>query len=235
MRAMMAIVLLCLLASCGGSSENIDTTGNPEVPVDSTETVVENPEAGAEVREYSTIEDYARITSREQLVTEFGSDNLVDGESWYAEGSVRFDHTVLTDPVNGQIVKYLWKEDGNTLSAIEVCYYIFDEDYSILGRQEVPSECGVSTGMSLQDLREWNGGDFDFFGFRWDYEGAILVEDGSRISECPVLIKLSLYLEVEDPDEYSALWSDQVFNTADDAVQGAPILIDKLTYYPDRN
>ena len=145
---------------------------------------------------------------------------------------MKFDNTVLTNPENGQVIKYLWKEDGNTLNYVEVNYYIFDEHFSIQRTQVISCECGVSTGMSLQDLREWNGADFSFFGFGWDYEGGIFEVEGTRIAECPIQFKLSFDLEIEIPEEYRGMYSDQVFNTADDITQGAPVLIDMLTYRP---
>ena len=230
-----AIILgLCglYLFSCGGDTANMEENSDSEVPVetiDSSETSAE--EETTEVL-YSTVEDYCQITSKDQLVSQFGEENLIDGESLYAEGTVRLENSVLTNPENGQVIKYLWEEDGNTLSLLEASYYLFDEDYSILGTQVISSECGVSTGMSLQELREWNGADFDFFGFGWDYEGGIFEDSGSKIAECSVHIKLSFDLEIEIPEEYLGMYSDQLFNTADEITQGAPALINLLTYYP---
>jgi hypothetical protein len=232
MKALVVISSMCLLVSCGGDSESTEELSDSGRPVESVETAeIEPAEETLEIP-YSTVEEYGRITSKEELISQFGEENLVDGESWYAEGTVRFDNSVLTNPENGQVVKYVWEDDGNTLNHVEVGYYIFDEDYSILGTQVVFSECGVSTGMSLEALREWNCADFDFFGFGWDYEGGILEEEGTRIADCPVQIKLSFDLEADIPAEYMGMYSDQVFNTADDIAQGAPVLIDKLTYRP---
>lgn len=235
MKTALAFTLLSLLIACGGDSESTEVVSEPEIQAESTGTAENAP--GEEIRagSFSTIEDYALITSREQLISEFGEENLVDGESWYAEGTVKLANTVLTNPENGQVIKYLWAEDGCTLNFLEANYYLFDEVYSILGSQVVSSECGVSTGMSIQELREWNGADFSFFGFGWDYEGGIFQEEGTRIAECPVLIKLSFDLEIEVPGEYRGMYSDQVFNTADCIDQGTPVLIDRLTYYPAEN
>jgi hypothetical protein len=224
--------LSLLLFSCGGDADSAEVNSDSETAVDIADSTEDTP--GEEIADnlYSTVEDYGLVTSKEQLISEFGEENLIDGESWYAEGTVRIENTVLTNPENGQVVKYLWEEDGNTLNYLEVNYYIFDEDYSIQGTQAVASECGVSTGMSLHDLREWNGADFEFFGFGWDYEGGILDDEGSRIAECPFQIKLSFDLELDLPEEYYGLYGDQVFNTADEIAQGAPVLVDMLTYYP---
>ncbi|MCD4776470.1 MAG: hypothetical protein K8S15_10545 [Candidatus Aegiribacteria sp.] len=231
--AVVIAFLSLFLFSCGGDAENTEMNNDSEMTVeiiDSTENMLEE-----EIIKglYFTIEDYGQITSKEQLISEFGEENLVDGQSWYAEGTVMFDNTVLTNPENGQVIRYLWEEDGNTLSFLEANYYIFDEVYSIKGTQVISSECGVSTGMSLQDFKEWNGADFDFFGFAWDYAGAIVEGEGTRIAECPIKFNLSLDLEVDVHEEYggSVMFSDHLFNTADEIIQGAPILIDELTYY----
>jgi len=222
---------MCLF-SCGGDASNTEENIDSDMTVNTVDSTENSNDEEIIDDLYSTIEDYGQISSKEHLISEFGEENLIDGVSWYAEGTVSFDNTVLTNPENGQVIKYLWDEDGNTLSFLEVNYYIFDEDYSILSTQVVSSEYGVSTGMSLQDLREWNEADFDFLGFGWDYEGGILEGEGSQIAECPLQIKLSFNLEIDIPEEYFGMYGDQVFNTADEIAQGAPVLVDLMTYYP---
>lgn len=182
---------------------------------------------------FSAIEDYGTIADKEMLTAMFGEEFLVHGESWYAEGTVRLENTMLTDPDNGWMIRFLWENDGRALGHLEADYYIYDEYYSIIGTQEVSSECGVHTGMSLFELREWNGGDFSFTGFGWDYGGAIMPEAGSRLAECPVLIELSFELEAEVPERYFGLYGDVQISTGDDQVQEAPVLVSRLTFYPE--
>ena len=229
-------LLSLLLFSCGGDTDiEADNVIVDEVAVE--EGVVEDqidPTIEDEVIEnvYSTVEDYAQIASKEQLVSEFEEENLVDGESWYAEGTVRIESTLLTNPENGHVINYLWEEDGSTLSFIEANYYLMDEDYFIHGTQVIPSESGLSTGMNLDELVEWNGDDFSFYGFGWDYEGGIFADSASRFAGCPVQVKLTFDLEIEIPEEYRGMYSDGIFNTADDIAQDAPVLLDILTYWP---
>ncbi len=223
------------LFSCGGET---DTEIN-SVIVDDDVAVGEVVEGQAEPTiedeaietVYSTVEDYAQIVSKEQLVSEFGEENLVDGESWYAEGTVRVENTLLTNPDNGHVINYLWEEDGSTLSFLEANYYLMDEDYFIHGTQVIPSESGLSTGMTLDELVEWNGDDFSFYGFGWDYEGGIFADSSSEFAVCPLDVKLSFDLEIEIPEEYRSMYSDRVFNTSDDVAQGAPVLLHILTYW----
>ena len=231
MKAVTILALLALLMSCGGEAEQAEAPVDHETTIALPDTAMTEPVEEAPEISYTTIEDYGRIAGREQLITEFGEENLVDGESWYAEGTVRIEHTELTDPENGHVIRYLWEEDGKTLSSLEVDYYLFDQDFSILGTQTVESDCGVYTGMPLEELKKWNGADFNFYGFGWDYEGGIFRDD-TRFADTPVIIKLSFDLETEIPDEYRGMYSDGVFSTADDIAQGAPVLVDRLTYYP---
>ncbi len=230
--AVIIIFLSLFLFSCGGDAENTEENNDSELTVDTIDSTENIPEEEIIEDLFSTVEDYGQITTKEQLVSEFGEEHLVDGESWYAEGTVKFDNTVLTNPENRQVIKYLWKEDGITLNHIEVNYYLFDQHFAVLGTQVVSSECGVRTGMSLQDLREWNGADFSFFGFGWDYAGGIFEEEGTRIAECPIQLNLSFDLEIQIPEEYRGMYSDQVFITSDEIAQGAPVLVDMLTYRP---
>ncbi len=218
------------LFSCGENAESTEENIDFELTVDTIDSTDNIPEEEITDGLYSIVEDYGQITTKEQLISEFGDEHLVDGESWYAEGTVKFDNTVLTNPENGQVIKYLWKEDGVSLNHIEVNYYLFDRDFAVLGTQVISSECGVSTGMSLQDLREWNGADFNFSGFGWDYEGGIYEEEGTRIAECPIQFHLSFDLEIQVPEEYRGMYSDQMFSTSDEITQGAPVLVDMLTY-----
>jgi len=227
-----------LLFSCGGETDTeVDTVVVEddvvieEVVEEEIEPVIEEEVEIIEIT-YSTLEDYGQIASKEQLVSAFGEENLVHGESWYAEGTVRVENTLLTNPDNGHVINYLWEEDGSTLSFLEANYYLMDEDYFIHGTQVIPSESGLSTGMTLDELVEWNGDDFSFYGFGWDYEGGIFADSASRFADCPVQVKLTFDLEIEIPDAYRGMYSDGIFNTADDITQGAPVLLDILTYLP---
>ncbi len=218
------------LASCGAEEEQgHDNVSEQEVEqIDSSETdIISETE-----KEYISIEDYATLRTKEDLISAFGEENLVDGESWFGEGTVKYDHSVLTNPNNGHEIKYIFKDDDpNAVSFIEARLYLWSEDYEVISTQKIETECGVYTGMALTDLREWNGDDFGFSGFGWDYEGGIFEKEGSKIADCPVTIKLSFDMEVKTTSEDMVLFGDMELNTADDNVQDAPIVVDMLTYY----
>jgi len=235
MKALAVMAVISLLVSCGGETDTTETADGSNIHADSAGTAAPEPEEVEEQEPYSTLEDYSGIATRELLIEEFEQENLEHGESWYAEGTVSFQHSELTDPENGYVIRYLWEEDGNTLNSIEIDYRVFDDDYNVLNTQEVYSECGLYTGMPLEELREWNGGDFDFHGFKWDYEGAVIAEEGSKLFECVPRVELILLDDdARDPYRFQELWGDRRFNTADDAVQGAPIFVGRMYYTPSQ-
>lgn len=235
-----AVVLLGLI-SCGEGKnvediekefkvENTDhgnnTSTNSEQTTEDLGKVI-NYEAGT----FEFFEDYGALTTKTALYGMFGKENLVDGISYYAEGTVEFQHTILTDPVNGNVYKYVWNEsDNETLNFIETNLFIWDENYEITDVQLIQSRSGVYTGMTLKELYEWNNSqDFTFYGFGWDYEGNIAVEKGSVMASSGVDIKLAL--ENYSGENINSLLGDVELSTKDKGIFDAPIVVDQLSYY----
>lgn len=229
-------IISLLIFSCKTNTEKIETpdkTDDLENSIVKDQDVSEPEEVTEEPKElvFNTIEDYAQLTSKEELINTFGKENIKNGTSWYAEGTVQMKHSIITNPKNKQIVKYLWDEENpKKLNSIEVGYFDYNENYEIQGTQKVLSNCGFYTGMPINDLRKWNGADFNFSGFGWDYEGGVLAMPKSRLSTCPVTIKLGL--ENHDySEEFNELYGDQELSTSNELVKKAPIVIDRLYYY----
>ena len=225
------ILLVSTLVACTSNekAEAESTEYNKEeVAIDST-TVYDSLNKRKEI-EYVFIEDYAALTTKPEIIQTFGKENVVDGSSWYAEGTIELKHTVVTNPKNDQIIKYVWnEEDPKKLNSIEACYYDWTEDYEIRKTQKIESKSGVFTGMPINLLRDWNQADFTFSGFSWDYEGGIFAKEGSRIAKCPVRMKLGLVFEGAQ-GELDALMGDIELSTKNELVKKAPIIVERLYY-----
>lgn len=183
--------------------------------------------------EFNTIEDYAKLRTKEEIIETFGKENITHGSSWFAEGTVEMKHTMVINPKTKHKVKYLWSEtNSKKLSSIEISYFDWNEDYEVVGTQKVLSACGFYTGMPINELRKWNGADFKFSGFGWDYEGGVFAMPKSRLSTCPVTIKLGLKMD-DNINLAEGLYGDQELSTSDPNVQKAPIVIDRMYYYID--
>ncbi|MCB9255541.1 MAG: hypothetical protein H6579_00255 [Chitinophagales bacterium] len=179
-----------------------------------------------EADDFTYLEDYLSIKNRSDLLALFGEEAVADDTSWYAEGSEMFLSSQLENPQNKQVISFVWGENMELLF-IEAPFAIYDEDYIQIREQRIESSSGLFTGMSLNELREWNEDEFEFYGFSWDYEGTIVADAASKIMQCPVSFNLSLsYDSYTGGDE---LTGDVLLKSEDSIVQAAPIYIDQLT------
>ena len=234
---MQKIILVALIPflifGCKNASDEkdeIDITNNIDKSVFEEVEVEDIPEPPKELI-FNTIEDYALLTTKEELIATFGKENVKNGSSWYAEGTVELKHSIITNPKNKHIIKYLWDErNPKKLSSLEVCYFDWNEDFEVKGTQKIMSACGFYTGMPINDLRKWNGADFNFSGFGWDYEGGVSVMPKSRLSTCPVSIKLGVK-SMESMEAFDELYGDQLFNTSNELVKKAPIIVERIYYH----
>lgn len=233
MKKFIAIGLVFSLVSCGGAEETEQTEDvlSEDVLTDSleTDTLVEIEEATAT---FEYFEDYAQFETKLELYEAFGEENIKDDIAWYAEGTVRRECSYLTNPDNGDYIKFVFEEENpEKLSFIEAHAHIYDEDFNSTGTQKINTKCGVFTGMTLNELRDWNEAEFEFSGFGWDYSGGIMAKEGSKINECPVGMNLDYDYTDEDQELYSSLLGDIIFKSDNENAVRAPIFIGALTYY----
>ncbi|MCB9195209.1 MAG: hypothetical protein H6598_03205 [Flavobacteriales bacterium] len=233
-------IVLFSVSSCGDQGKTADdieqeyskkqeTYNNSEQLTEGLDEHAQSESTPLEQFEY--LEDFATIKTKSKLYEIFGSENLSDGSQWFAEGTVEFQTTTLTDPNTLNVYVYNWSQDDNeTLDFIEGAAIIWDENYEVARRQVIMSKEGIFTGMSLKDLHAWNNNeDFIFFGFGWDYEGGIALEKGTKLGDTKVQIKLALD-DYQDPNN-SHLLGDLELNTADEGMLQSPIIVDRLTIY----
>ena len=237
MKKIYTLLALCaLMASCQS-----ETSTDAKEPKINTETdsvsvlkdtlVLEEPEA--EVADFTKIEHYAALDTKAKLVENFGKENIKDGSTWYGEGSTELKHSVLTNPSNGHIVKYVWKEENPTqLSFIEIFGILRNKDYEAIGTQKIGSECGIFTGMTLKEMRDWNGEDFEFSGFGWDFGGMVRYTEESNFAKCNLSLRLEIKFE-EGKNQYDALYGDTDLFADATIKLGAPITLDQLTLFVD--
>jgi len=220
------VLFLSLLISACGNDASVDnndvSTTDSTIVVDDNDTNIDD----ATVQDgFNTIDDYTIFSSKDDLIAEFGQNNLVDGVQYYAEGTVVIESTTLTNPQNNQVIIFEWDDDDN-LSSVVANYAIYDENYQQIGTQKIETNDGLFLGMSLSELRTWNGEDFSFSGFGWDYGGAIFVKDGSKISNS----NFGIVLDILDYDFDYAL-GDIELNADDENLEDAGIYVSILVYY----
>ncbi|MGB1248589.1 MAG: hypothetical protein ACPG4Z_06865 [Chitinophagales bacterium] len=165
-----------------------------------------------DVDETIYFEDYAQYNTRKLLFNQFDSEYIKDDTTWYAEGTEMYLRSTLTNPIDNNVIRFLWKQNNaEKLEFIETDHTLYNEEWEIERTQNVMTKTGIYLGMTLFELRDWNGAEFDFLGFGWDYEGSIMAEENSKLSNNNVQARLSISYDSYD-DDYMG---DILFNTKD--------------------
>lgn len=228
-------VLVLGLIACGEShdpeSESVEEIIITDpIDVKTVEVVEDNVEAKID---FSKFDHYATILTKNDLIAKFGEENLEDRTVWYAEGTVERQSTILTNPDNGHVVKYVWaEEDNSTTSWIEATHYLWNEAFSIEGTQTLETENGLKLGMSLAELREWNEADFKFSGFGWDYAGGVFAEKGSNLADSKVQVNL-MNDQVASNEGFDFMIGDVELHADDEKLIDAPVLVEQFSLYID--
>lgn len=223
-----------IMVGCTGisSDENLETENHDTAVIVSDDTLTVE---AASLPTFLYLEDYATITNKADLYQQFGEEYIVEDTAWYGEGTLMLMASVLSDPNTGYTIRYIWQEEHpNELEMVEAYYQIYDNDYNVKGKQMVPSESGLQTGMSIVDLEKWNGAPFEFSGFGWDYGGGVFAERGSKLASCRVGITLDFDYEA-DYEGMDELYGDIELMSNNPTVKGAPIFINYLNFYPESN
>ncbi|NVK66564.1 MAG: hypothetical protein HWE22_18370 [Flavobacteriales bacterium] len=233
-----ASALLLSASSCSNSTDQNTTDEKKSGTIENTtsdKNEVDNPdEPSAQVTKLELsafkFDDYITLTTPEQIKARFdGEDEVEHGTSLYQEGTVEYDHTIVTNPATTHEVKYLWDDKGD-LSFVEANYIKYDENFDEKGIQMLGTESGVYLGMPLEELVEWNGQDFDFYGFGWDYGGGIKREKGTKLTDSKYVIRLDMRYKEGMP---SAIMGDILLNSSNELLKDQEIFVSNISYYLD--
>jgi len=151
---------------------------------------------------------------------------LKDDINYYAEGTVEMQVTILTNPENQDIITYVWDENFKT-NSVEASYFIYDDEYNVTGTQKIETNKGLFLGMSLSELRDWNGADFKFSGFGWDYGGSIFADQESKIGKS----NITLYLQSTSDQTPSFALGDVELNADNPRLKEAKVIVSSFDLY----
>ncbi|MEM1290288.1 MAG: hypothetical protein AAGH67_02255 [Cyanobacteria bacterium P01_H01_bin.162] len=163
------------------------------------------------------------VTSRADLATLYGDAVLSDTEVPVGEGFTEPGTTVNADtPAAFSIV---WA-DSSRSQAVTV------RDF---GPAWQTSE-GLRVGMPLTELQSVLG-DFDLYGFGWDYGGTVVLE-GSNLSDYDGLIVLRLLPAQVDtfqqqPEAFQALAGDRLISSDNPYLPSLDLVVDEMIVYLD--
>lgn len=127
------------------------------------------------------VEDFSQFNSHEDLVARFGEKEVVKGERYIEEGTVKVLVSIVFPESNHPLTVF-WKEGQKLykdIQSVEVSKMIYDKEFNIhLAEDDYwKFKNGLKIGMTIQELQKLNGGVFKFFGLGWDYGGSVFAEN----------------------------------------------------------
>lgn len=130
-----------------------------------------------EVEAEPCLSSFLEYTSKEELVKEFGEENVESSVQWFEEGTVKKEVAILYKETNKEI-SFVWDSLVSTIS--------------ISGNNSHWStKCGISLGMSLKELEQKLGGEVQFYGFAWDQSGYVKLDTCIQASKTHIYMSLA--------------------------------------------
>lgn len=120
----------------------------------------------ADSAEKFQLENLSKVISRDNIDEIYPDANLAEGTDLFEEGSVERPYTILYPNTSDELL-IVWQDETRTTPQ----QIFVDRE----GRWV--SKKGIKVGTSYEELEEING-PIKFYGFGWDYSGAVDWNDG---------------------------------------------------------
>lgn len=121
----------------------------------------------AESAEKYQLENLSEVITQDKIDEIYPDANISEGTDYFEEGTVKRPYTILYPNTADEILIVWQDESRSTPQQIFV-----DRE----GRWR--SKNGIKVGSSYEDLERINGGPIKFYGFGWDYSGAVDWNEG---------------------------------------------------------
>lgn len=108
------------------------------------------------------IENLAEVISEKDLNTIYPEAQISEGTDLFEEGTVERAYSILYPGTSDELL-IIWEDQDRT----DIHQLRFDKN----GRWQTNN--GIKVGTSYEDLERINGKPIKFYGFGWDYSGAV--------------------------------------------------------------
>lgn len=137
----------------GGKKPNSEQSESEQIVKTSQKTAAETVPAQQQVSEDglasgNKLSSFQKYKNKEQLIGEFGADQVVSNEIWLEEGTVKKELSILYEGTVDE-VSFVWEENGPVIS--------ISGDSS-----KWQTDNGVKLGMSIADLVKLNAAPLSF-------------------------------------------------------------------------
>lgn len=195
--------LLAMFVGCNNkTTQKEEENSGTEIP----ETISEE--------EIFTIEDLARLADSGTLETKFENSNIKKETQSVNEGMDTATVWLLFPETRDEVRIDFRPDDSTKVWRISVSS--FDSKFS--------SKTGVKVGMTLDELNILNQKAVDFFGFGWDYGGAVKFNNGKLENK-----NIFVYLKT-DADYGKEFIGDTPYSSEETGVAGLELYVGKIVF-----
>lgn len=164
------------------------------------------------------LDSLLKFDSEEALKKAF-DDDVKRSVGYYPEGEGEYANTMLFEGTKNE-VEFVWEDDSLNFSGLT--YVIIQGKGTDWKTRE-----GITIGTSLKELEKLNQKPFTFFGFDWDYSGAVNWQDG-HLFDRKIFVSLEYPGEVI-PQEFDKMIGDQVIESRSVLAQKVNPVVYKIT------
>ena len=166
----------------------------------------------ADKDERYTIESLQNKTYQ-QVLGMYSDANPENGNGMMEEGTVERPYTTLYPGTKDEIL-ITWKDDSKTS--------IFDIHYSEDGKWN--SNKGIKIGTTYDELTKINGKEVKFYGFGWDYSGAV-DWNGGKLEDSNIRVFLNPEGEVADK-----FYGDRMIDATPEEIEALNLKVSTIMY-----
>lgn len=121
----------------------------------------------ADSAEKYEVENLAKVISQNNLREVYPDAQIAEGVDLFEEGTIERPYSILYPETPDQLL-IIWQDKTRNQP-----YQIYIEDEG-----KWRSKSGIEVGTTYEELEEINNGPIKFYGFGWDYSGAVDWNDG---------------------------------------------------------
>ncbi|HET8752808.1 MAG TPA: hypothetical protein VFM59_00490 [Salinimicrobium sp.] len=159
------------------------------------------------------IENLADAASAEKLKSTYPDANINEGISMFEEATVERAFTILYPETPNEVL-ITWKDLQRTEP----------HHIRIAKNGHGVSKNGIKVGTSYDELVEINGGPISFYGFGWDYGGAVDWEDG-KMENTKIRVFLAPKGEVQNK-----YYGDHIVEASKEEIDSMQLAVQTILY-----
>lgn len=149
--------------------------------------------------------------SAEELTRQYPDANIIEDKAMFDEGTVERHFTVLYPDTPNEL-HITWNDDAKT--------DVYDIRFSENG--EWKSAEGIRIGTTYNELNQINEEPISFYGFGWDYGGAVMWNDG-KLENSGLRVFLAPQKEVNDK-----FYGDRIIEASEEEIEALNLKVEMI-------